>query len=100
MNYVRKNEFQVSFRQHEYDPESKSFWVGTKVIFSSKNATQYYSLIQAQTLNWNIFNLYDVNLSRFDLHYLRESKPTDQNHQLKLFMEQYCQKTSVIIFYS
>ena len=29
---------QVSFRQHQYDPESKSFWVETHINFSGKNA--------------------------------------------------------------
>lgn len=37
-NYHRQNDFQVSFRQHEYDPETKSFWVGTKIDFSGNNA--------------------------------------------------------------
>jgi len=31
---ARQNQFKVSFRQHEYNPEAKSFWVGTKIDFS------------------------------------------------------------------
>ena len=46
LNYHRQNEFQVSFRQHEYDPESKSFWVGTKIDFSGN----FYSSIKTHHL--------------------------------------------------
>jgi len=42
LNYASQNQFQVSFRQYEYDPEAKSFWVGTKIDFSGKNAAQFY----------------------------------------------------------
>ena len=71
LNYDQKNEFQVSFRQHEYNPESKSFWVGIKIDFSGKNAAQIYKIIQAQNFDWNIFQPYTLSLSRFDLCYFR-----------------------------
>jgi len=48
LNYNSINKFQISFRQHEYDPEIKSFWVGTKIDFSGNNATQFYKIIQQQ----------------------------------------------------
>jgi len=38
LKYDSRNQFQVSFRQYEYDPESKSFWVGSQIHFSGKNA--------------------------------------------------------------
>ena len=41
LNYNSQNLFQVSFRQHEYNPESKSFWVD----FSGNNAAQIYKII-------------------------------------------------------
>lgn len=47
-NYAKQNQFKVSFRQHEYNPEAKSFWVGTKIDFSGKNATQIYKAMRAQ----------------------------------------------------
>lgn len=61
------NKFQISFRQHEYDPEIKSFWVGTKIDFSGNNATKLYKIIQQQKFDWDIFDLHRTSLSRFDL---------------------------------
>ena len=94
MNYDRQNQFQVSFRQHEYDPEAKSFWVGTKIYFSGKNAAQIYKGIRAQKFDWNIFQPYrlSLSLSRFDLCYFRETKLTEQKCDLELFMNKCCQK--------
>ena len=93
LNYDRQNQFQVSFRQHEYDPEAKSFWVGTKINFSGNNAAQFYKLIQSQKLDWNSFQPYRLSLSRFDLCYFRETKPNQQKGDLELFMNKCCQKT-------
>jgi len=93
LNYDKLNKFQVSFRQHEYDPEAKSFWVGTKIYFSGKNAAQIYKGIRAQKLDWNIFQPYSLSVSRFDLCYFRETKPTEQKGDLELFMNKCCQKT-------
>jgi hypothetical protein len=93
LNDDTRNQFQVSFQQHEYDPESKSFWVGTKIDFSGKNAAQIYIIIQAQNFDWNIFQPYRLSLSRFDLCYFRQTKPTDQKADLELFMNKCCQKT-------
>ena len=67
LNSDKLNKFQVSFRQHEYDPEAKNFWVGTKISFSGKNAAQIYKDIRAQKLDWNIFQPYSLSVSRFDL---------------------------------
>lgn len=93
LNNNPRNQFQVSFRQHEYEPESKSFWVGTKIDFSGKNAAQIYKIIQAQNFDWDIFQPYVLSLSRFDLCYFRQTKLTDQRDNLELFMTKCCQKT-------
>jgi len=63
LNYNSINKFQISFRQHEYDPEIKSFWVGTKIDFSGNNATQFYKIIQQQKFDWdiNIQGLEDIS---------------------------------------
>ena len=90
LNYDSRNRFQVSFRQHEYDPETKSFWVGTKVNFSGDNAAQFYKIIQQHKFNWNLFTR--ASLSRFDLCYLRKHS-SEQNYQkLERFMQESCQK--------
>jgi len=74
--YLPRNQHQVSFRQLEYDPSSKSFWEGTIIHFSGTNAAQFYKIIQAQKFDWNILKLKNASLGRIDLHYFRESKIT------------------------
>ena len=86
LNSDSRNQFQVSFRQHEYDPETKSFWVGAKIDFSSNNAAQLYSSIKTHQLNWDIFDLQRTSLSRFDLHYLRELKTNKQSQDIEIFI--------------
>jgi hypothetical protein len=86
LNYDDKNQFQVYFRQHEYDPESNSFCLGTKIDFSGKNAAQIYMIIKAKIFDWNIFQPYSLNLSQFDIHYFRKSKIGDPSDQLETFM--------------
>ena len=46
--YLPRNQNEVSFRQLKYDPSSKSFWEGTIIHFSGKNAAKIYKIIQAQ----------------------------------------------------
>lgn len=92
MNYDSQNQFQVAFWQHEYHPEVKSFWEGTKIHFSGTNAAQIYKIIQAQKFNWNIFQPYKLSLSRFDLCYFKEIKIESQV-DLESFMNKCCQKT-------
>ena len=87
-----RNQYQVSFRQLEYDPLSKSFWEGTTIHFSGINAAQFYKIIQAQKFDWNILKSKNASLGRIDLHYFRKSKITDQSDQLELFMEKCSQR--------
>jgi hypothetical protein len=71
--YDPKNSHKVCFKQLEYNPSSKSFWAGTKINFSGKNAAYFYNLIKIQRFDWNIFELNNqtLSLSRFDLCYYR-----------------------------
>jgi len=43
-----RNQHQVSFRYYLYASEYTTYWSGTKVDFSGKNATQFYTLIKQQ----------------------------------------------------
>ena len=90
--YDNRNQHQVSFRQYVYDPESKSYWVGTKINFSRKHAVYFYSFIKKHQFDWNLFELKNTSLGRIDLHYFRKSKITDQNDQVEHFMEKCCQR--------
>jgi len=67
--YDDKNEFQVSFRQYDYNPELKSYWVGTKIDFSGNNAAHFYSSIKMRQLNWDIFNLQRTRHHKAYLNY-------------------------------
>ena len=91
-NSARQNQFQVSFRQYEYDPESKSFWVGSQIHFSGKNAAYLYSLIKEHQFDWNILELQRISLGRLDLHYFRQSEAKDSNQEVEDFMEKSCQR--------
>ena len=68
LNYDKLNKFQVSFRQYDYNPEFKSYWVGTKVYFSGNNAAHFYSYIKIHSLNLDIFDFQRTSLARFDIN--------------------------------
>ena len=93
LNYDKLNKFQVSFRQYDYNPEFKSYWVGTKVYFSGNNAAHFYKSIKIQPLNLDIFDFQRTSLARFDINYLTELKTTTQTESIKTFMTKSCQKT-------
>jgi hypothetical protein len=92
LKYDSRNQFQVSFRQYEYDPESKSFWVGSQIHFSGKNAAYLYSCIKEDRFDWNLLELQRISLGRFDLHYFRQSEARDSNQEIEDFMEKSCQR--------
>ena len=66
-----KNKYQVSIRVYRY---SDIYWDGLKIDFSGNNAAQVYKFIQEQKLDWNIFQLSNLSLSRLGLGYFREIK--------------------------
>ena len=78
-----KNKYQVYFRVYRY---SDIYWDGLKIDFSGNNAAQVYQFIQEQKLDWNIFQLSNLSLSRFDLFYFREIKSNHKKRQLKTFI--------------
>ena len=55
--------YKVCFKQLKYNPSSKSFWEGTKIKFSIKNAAYCYNLIKEQRFDWIIFELNHHTLS-------------------------------------
>ena len=81
--YGLKKKYKVSIRQYT---GSKSYWVGTQVIFSGKDAAYFYKLIKTEKLDWNIlkFNRHSLNLGRIDLYF---SRLNDSGHTTKLFDE-------------
>ena len=91
-NSARQKQFKVFLKQQEYNPEAKSSWVGTKIDFSGKNATQIYKAMLAQKFDWNILKLRNASLGQIDIYYFRQSEVTDQEYQIEHFMEKSCQR--------
>jgi len=58
---------------------SKSYWVGTQIIFSGKNASYFYNLIKTQNFDWSIlkFEQHSLRLGRIDLCFSRTNNPND-----------------------
>ena len=52
--------YKVSIRQYT---GSKGYWVGTKVIFSGKDAAHFYKLIKTQKFDWKILMIDQHTLS-------------------------------------
>jgi len=73
--------YEVSIRQCT---GYKGYWVGTKIIFSGKNAAYSYKLIKTQRFVWNLlkFDERSLSLGRIDLCF---SRPNDLNHTSKSF---------------
>jgi len=90
--YMSKNQHKVSFHQFDYNPQIKSFWVGTKIHFSGGNGCQVYNQVKKNQFNWGIFDGLSVTLSRMDVCYFRGTKLNDQNELLEDFMEKCCQR--------
>ena len=87
-----QNQHQVSFRYYLYASEYTTYWNGTKVDFSGKNATQFYNIIKQQKFDWNIFNLSSTNIGRFDYYYFRPITDAHTDDKLKHFMQSSCNK--------
>ena len=71
-----KKKYKVSIRQCT---GSKGYWVGTQIIFSGKNASYFYKLIQTQKFDWHLLKIdqQTLSLGRIDLCF---SRPNDFNH--------------------
>ena len=76
-----KKKYKVSIRQYT---GSKGYWVGTKIIFSGKNAAYFYQIIQTQRFNWDLlkFDQQTLSLGRIDLCF---SLPNELSHTSKSF---------------
>ena len=76
-----KKKYKVSVRQYK---GSKSYWVGTQIIFSGKGAGYFFKLIKTEIFNWNLlkFDGHSLSLGRIDLCF---SRPNDVNHKSRSF---------------
>ena len=76
-----KKKYKVSICQYT---GSKGYWVGTQIIFSGKNASYFYKLIQTQRFDWDLlkFDQQALSLGQIDLCF---SRPNNSNHTSKSF---------------
>ena len=79
--YGLNKKYKVSIRQYT---GSKGYWVGTKIIFSGKDAAHFYKLIKTQKFDWKILMIdqHTLSLGRIDLYF---SRTNGFNDTLKSF---------------
>lgn len=77
--------YKVSIRQYT---GSKGYWIGTKIIFSEKNATYFYKLIQTQRFDWDLlkFDQKTLSLGRIDLYFSRTNNFSDTVKSFDAFL--------------
>jgi hypothetical protein len=80
------NKYNVDFIKSSYNPQSQSFWTGLTLKFSDEHGKYFYSLVKNKLIDWCIFDLFFINLGRFDFYYFRKSKPTEDDLP-ELFMK-------------
>src|SRR6056300_465906 len=53
---------------HQYTG-SKGYWIGTRIIFSGKNANYFYTLLKIRNFDWSLlkFEEHNLSLGRIDL---------------------------------
>ena len=61
-------------------------WNDFKIDFSRSNVAQVYELIHEQKLDWNIFQLSNLSLNKFNLCYFQEIKLNHRKRQFKKFI--------------
>ena len=81
-----KNQGKVSFIR--FNSKFNPYWAGTTISFPGQNAAYLYTLIKKKKLNWNLFDSKNIKLGRFDLHFLRKLKTTDQTDLVKTFLNE------------
>lgn len=80
-----RKDYKVSIRQYT-GTGSRSYWVGTQIIFSGKDGAHFYELIKTKRLDWSLLRLdgHRLSLGRIGLCF---SRPNDSSHTIKLFDE-------------
>ena len=62
------------------------YWSGTKLIFSGENGAHFYKLVQEKKVDWEIFKLGSLSLSRFDVYYFEKINDSDER-SVKYFLQ-------------
>jgi len=61
------------------------------IQFSGRNAYYFYRILKTQEFNWQIFNLNDLTIGRFDISYIRSNNRIEKSNLL-LFLERSADK--------
>ena len=77
-----RKRYKVSIHQYI---GSKGCWIGTKIIFSGKNASYFYKLLKTRNFDWSLlkFEEHTLSLGQIDLCF---SRPNDWSHTSKTFI--------------
>ena len=75
-----KNRHQVEFAVYLRAPELNSFWDGTQIRFSGKNAIRFYQLIRQQKTNSHLFKTQNFKLAKLNK---KSYKIIDSNLDIK-----------------
>lgn len=81
-----QNQGKVSFIR--FNSKFNPYWAGTTISFPGQNAAYLYTFIKKKKLDWNLFDSKNIKLGRFDLHFLRKLKTTDQTDLVKTFLNE------------
>ena len=55
------------------------------IQFSGQNAQQVYSILKTLQFDWNVFNLKDLKLSRFDISYILFDRLSNHSNLLDFY---------------
>jgi hypothetical protein len=89
-----KNRNQVEFAVYLRASELNSFWDGTQISFSGKNAIRFSQRIQQQKINWHLFKIQNFKLAklnkfrlnRVDLWYSKTKKDIHTIQSFEFFL--------------
>ena len=83
---------------------SKGYGIGTKIIFSGKNASYFYKLLKPRNFDWSLlkFEEHTLSLGRIDLCFSKPNAWSQTNKSFDVFLVdsrsqiQYCTNTKYI----
>lgn len=84
MIFENKNQGKVFFIK--FSSTFNPSWTGTTISFSGQNAAYLYTFIKKEKIYWNLFDLTNIKLRRFDLQFLRKLNTIDQ---VKIFLNEF-----------
>ena len=85
--FSKNNKYNVEFRQYDCKPEIKSYWIGTKINFTGKNAERFYNSTRTESEFFSTLNLEKATLARLDICLNRPNKENENNQMFQEFLQ-------------